>query len=96
MNNYSFLDRQKESGKLKSRFLINRLRLILNMLKKTRTAQDSRKMLGRFCLALFWFIVNWRIRPYELVYINGGIHHAQTAEKLHRQGEGFYSQTAFG
>jgi hypothetical protein len=45
---------------------------------------------------MFWFIVNWRIRPFELelVYINGGIYHAQTTEKQHKPREGFHSQAA--
>jgi hypothetical protein len=28
---------------------------------------------------LFWFSVNWRIPSFELVYTNGGIHHAKKA-----------------
>jgi len=37
---------------------------------------------------LFWFSVNWRIRPFELECKNGGNHHAQTAKKLHANREG--------
>jgi len=43
-------------------------------------------------LLLFWFSVNWRIRPFELELKNGEIHHAQTAKKLHLTGEGFHHQ----
>ena len=46
--------------------------------------------LAVFKLLVFWFSVNWRIPSFELVYSNGGIHHAQTAEKLHSSGEGFH------
>jgi len=30
-------------------------------------------------MILFWFSVNWRISSFELVYANGGIHHAKKA-----------------
>ena len=43
---------------------------------------------------LFWFSVNWRIRPFELACKNGGNHHAQTAKKLHANREGLHTEAS--